>query len=116
MPVGKQLVADVEGLALYQGKIVVFTGIKPGDNSYLVLNAQPPYQLRGKFRIGTNLSAGIDGTSETDGIEVSSAYLGSHFPKGMLVVQDGYKRLPDGPQNFKYVRWESIADRLHLED
>ncbi|MBC3811921.1 phytase [Undibacterium aquatile] len=117
MPVGKQLVADVEGLALYQGKKSSYLLVSSqGDNSYLVLNAQPPYQLRGKFRIGTNLSAGIDGTSETDGIEVSSAYLGSHFPKGMLVVQDGYKRLPDGPQNFKYVRWESIADRLHLED
>lgn len=117
MPVGKQLVADVEGLALYQGKKSTYLLVSSqGDNSYLVLNAQPPYQLRGKFRIGTNLSAGIDGTSETDGIEVSSAYLGAHFPKGMLVVQDGYKRLPDGPQNFKYIRWETIADRLHLED
>lgn len=117
MPVGKQLVADVEGLALYQGKKSAYLLVSSqGDNSYLVLNAQPPYQLRGKFRIGTNLSAGIDGTSETDGIEATSAYLGTRFPTGMLVVQDGYKRLPDGAQNFKYLRWETIAERLHLED
>ena len=33
----------------------------------------------------------------------------------MLVIQDGYKRLPDGPQNFKYVAWEAVAKALQLE-
>jgi 3-phytase len=32
----------------------------------------------------------------------------------MLVIQDGYKRLPDGPQNFKYVAWE-VAKALQAE-
>ena len=57
---------------------------------------------------------GIDGASETDGLEVSSANLGGRFARGMLVVQDGYKRLPDGAQNFKYVAWEDIASSLRL--
>lgn len=57
---------------------------------------------------------GIDGTSETDGLEVSAAPLGGAFSRGLLVVQDGYKRLPDGPQNFKYVAWEDVARVLRL--
>ena len=33
----------------------------------------------------------------------------------MLVIQDGYKRLPDGPQNFKYVAWDDVAKALKLD-
>jgi 3-phytase len=86
-----------------------------GDSSYLVLEAQAPYRVRGKFRVGINPGAGIDGTSETDGLDVSSVNFGGKFSQGMLVVQDGHKRLPDGPQNFKYVAWEDIARALKLE-
>jgi 3-phytase len=31
------------------------------------------------------------------------------------LVQDGYKRLPDGAQNFKLVAWEDIAAALKLQ-
>jgi 3-phytase len=81
-----------------------------------VLDAQAPYRLRGKFRVGINLAAGIDGSSETDGLDVSSVNFGGKFSRGMLVVQDGHKRLPDGPQNFKYVAWSDIARALQLPD
>jgi len=86
-----------------------------GDNSYLVLEAQAPYRLRGKFRVGMNLARGIDGTSETDGLDVSAVNFGGEFAKGMLVVQDGYKRLPDGTQNFKYISWQTIVNALKLD-
>jgi len=117
MPVGPQLVADVEGLAVYQGR-----GGAPsyllvsaqGDDSYLVLDAKPPYALHGGFRIGINAVLGIDGSSETDGIEVTSADLGGPYAEGLLVVQDGHKRLPDGPQNFKYLPWAEVARALQL--
>ncbi|MFZ6780636.1 phytase [Undibacterium sp. Ji83W] len=116
MPVGKQLVADVEGLAMYFGERANYLLVSSqGDSSYLVLEAQAPYRLRGKFRIGMNLAKGIDGTSETDGIEVSSVNFGGEFALGMLVVQDGYKRLPDGTQNFKYIPWSAIAKAFKLE-
>ncbi|MES2039753.1 MAG: phytase [Pseudomonadota bacterium] len=116
MPVGKQLVADVEGLAMYFGERANYLLVSSqGDSSYLVLEAQAPYRLRGKFRIGMNLAKGIDGTSETDGIEVSSVNFGGEFTQGMLVVQDGYKRLPDGTQNFKYIPWSAIAKAFKLE-
>ncbi len=61
-----------------------------------------------------NPTLGIDGSSETDGIEISSANLGGAFNAGLLVVQDGYKRLPDGAQNFKYVPWRAISQALNL--
>jgi myo-inositol-hexaphosphate 3-phosphohydrolase len=117
MPVGKALVADVEGLAIYQGRaggasyLVVSS---QGNDSFLVLDAKPPYTLRGGFRIGINAALGIDGVSETDGLEVTSAALGGLYGQGMLVVQDGHKRLPDGPQNFKLLPWADIARALNL--
>ena len=116
MPVGPQLVADVEGMGLYHGdKNNYLVVSSQGDNSYLVLDAKAPYRVRGSFRVGYNLTADIDGTSETDGLEVSSANFGGPYAQGMLVIQDGYKRLPDGPQNFKYVAWEDVAKALKLD-
>ncbi len=117
MPVGRELVADVEGLAIYQGRkgapsyLVVSS---QGNDSYLVLDARAPFALRGGFRIGINATLGIDGTSETDGLEVTSADLGGIYSQGLLVVQDGHKRLPDGRQNFKLLPWAEVARALRL--
>lgn len=116
LPVGSRLAADVEGLALYRGAGGNYLiASSQGNNSYVVLDAEPPYRYRGAFRIGINVVAGIDGTSETDGIEATPVNLGAPFERGMLVVQDGYKRLPEGPQNFKYVAWQDIAELLNLQ-
>ena len=120
LPVGSQLTADVEGMAICRkpggapdsGYLIVSS---QGDSSYVVLDAQAPYKVRGRFKVGFNLPAGIDGTSETDGLDVTSANLGGAYAQGMLVIQDGYKRLPDGPQNFKYVAWADVAKALQLE-
>ena len=120
LPVGPNLTADVEGLAIYRqpggkadsGYLIVSS---QGDSSYVVLDAQAPYTVRGRFKVGFNLPAGLDGTSETDGLDVTSANLGGAYAQGMLVIQDGYKRLPDGPQNFKYVAWGDVAKALKLE-
>ena len=116
LPVGPDLAADVEGMALYQaGKANYLIVSSQGDNSYVVLDAAAPFTVRGRFRVGFNVAAGIDGTSETDGLDVSTANFGGAYGKGMLVIQDGYKRLPDGPQNFKYVGWEKVAKALGLD-
>lgn len=116
MPVGPQLVADVEGMALYHGDKADYLVVSSqGDSSYLVMDAQAPYKVRGSFRVGFNIAAGIDGTSETDGLEVSSANFGGPYANGMIVIQDGYKRLPDGAQNFKYVAWDDVARALKLD-
>lgn len=115
LPVGRHLKADVEGLALYdgtQGRYLIASS--QGNNSYVVLDAAPPHAVRGAFRIGLDADAGIDGVSDTDGLEASAADLGGVFAGGMLVVQDGYKLLPDGAQNFKLVSWDDIARALRL--
>ena len=61
-----------------------------------------------------NAEAGIDGASETDGLEVTSANLGGPFTQGMLVVQDGRKRMPEHSQNYKYIPWADVAKTLNL--
>jgi 3-phytase len=68
----------------------------------------------GAFAIGLNAAAGIDGASETDGLEATAQPLGARYPEGALVVQDGYKRLPDGAQNFKIVDWRDVRRALGL--
>ena len=71
-----------------------------------------PYKVRGVFRVGFNVEAGIDGTAETDGLDVTSKNLGGAYVRGMLVIQDGYKHLPDGHQNFKYLPWAQVAEAM----
>ena len=115
LPVGPTLHADVEGVALYdspQGRWIVVSS--QGNNSYVVLDADPPHRVRGAFRIGIAADAAIDGVSETDGLEVTSRPLGPALPAGALVVQDGYKRLPSGTQNFKIIDWRDIERVLGL--
>jgi 3-phytase len=116
LKVGAVLHADTEGMGIYHGKDASYLVLSSqGSNSYVVLDALPPYRVRGTFQVGFNVAAGIDGTSETDGLDVSSKNLGKGYEQGLVVIQDGYKRLPDGPQNFKYVRWADIAGALHLK-
>lgn len=116
MPVGPLLHADVEGMGIYHGADRSWLVVSSqGNNSYVVLDAAAPFTVRGAFRIGMDATKGIDGASETDGLEVTSANLGGVYGKGMLVVQDGFKRMPDGPQNFKAVAWDDIAAALKLD-
>lgn len=114
-PVDRWLRRDVEGMAIYHGADASYLVVSSQSNdSYVVFDAAPPFRRRGAFRIGMNLEAGIDGVSETDGLDIASVPLGPAFPQGLLVVQDGYKVLPAGRQNFKYVAWEDIAGALGL--
>ncbi|ROO42821.1 3-phytase [Pseudomonas sp. AF76] len=113
--VGPQLHADVEGMALYRGDGGDYLVVSSqGNDSYLVLDAAPPFAVRGALRVGLNAAAGIDGASETDGLEVTSVNLGGPWSQGMLVVQDGRKRMPEQAQNFKFVPWADIARALRL--
>ena len=113
--VGPQLHADVEGIALYRSADRDYLVVSSqGNDSYLVLDAEPPYAIRGAFRVGLNATAGIDGASETDGLEVTSVNLGGPWNQGMLVVQDGRKRMPEQTQNFKFVPWAEVAKALRL--
>jgi myo-inositol-hexaphosphate 3-phosphohydrolase len=107
---GKTLVADAEGLALAQsgrtgGHLVVSS---QGDNAY-TLYRLPGVTYAGRFRIG---GGGIDGTSDTDGIDLMLGDFGPAYPRGLLVAQDGDNA--PATQNFKYVSWDAVRKALRL--
>lgn len=113
VPVSDALVADIEGMGLYrEGEQTLLVVSSQGNDSYVVYKTEAPYSMLGRFRIGMNAAAGIDGASETDGLEVTSVALGETFPEGLLVVQDGRNVMPAEHQNFKLVSWEEIAPLL----
>lgn len=113
-----KLVADIEGMDIYRGsngeKFLVVSS--QGNHSYALYDisggVKATNHYRGSFRIVDNPDNSVDGTEETDGLAVSSSYLGSDYPKGLLVVQDGFNRLPNANQNFKLVSWEQIEQAL----
>ncbi|MEQ8263654.1 phytase [Pseudohaliea sp.] len=112
--VGEQLVPDVEGMAIYRrGEQAWLVVSSQGSNSFAVYALVPGYPLVGDFRVTADLAAGIDGVSETDGLDVTSAALPG-YPDGLLVLQDGRNRLPDAPQDFKLVDWRAVAAVLGL--
>ncbi|MBU1011551.1 MAG: phytase [Bacteroidetes bacterium] len=105
---------DIEGLAIYQ----------TSDESYLIASIQGNfsyaiYDIKNtdsiKYLTSFTIKEGLfDGVEETDGIEVTSFPINSDYPKGMLVVQDGFNF--DGKtavsQNFKYISWADIEKYL----
>jgi 3-phytase len=111
------LKADMEGVGLYdlgggRGYLVVSS---QGNNSYAVFRRDGDQAYLGSFSVVADPGAGIDGISETDGLEVTSRNLGPGFETGALVAQDGRNVLPSQNQNFKVVPWSAIATALKLE-
>ena len=120
-PDGGRLAPAVEGLALYvppgggprDGFLVASS---QGNHTYVVYDRAPPHAYRGTFRIAA-AGATLDGTQDTDGVDVVSAPLGPRYPLGLLVAQDGTNTNPDGStanQNFKLVSWQDVAEGLAL--
>jgi 3-phytase len=104
---GGRLVADVEGIAIHrqadgQGHLIVSS---QGDDAYAVYRRQPPNEFVGRFRVAEGI---VDGTSGTDGLEVTSEPLPPPYEEGLLVVQDGRNSSPAARQNFKLVPWREV--------
>jgi 3-phytase len=99
---------DIEGLAIYANDSVngYLIASSQGNYSYAVFERQGDNKYLGSFRI---IDGEIDGVEETDGLEISNVSLPG-FPKGILVVQDGFNY--DGKkkksQNFKIISWEEV--------
>ncbi len=107
---GGHLTADVEGLALYYagGGAGYLLASSQGNDTYVVYERRPPHGFLLSFRIADNVALGLDGVSDTDGIDVMNLGLGSAFPGGVFVVQDGSN--PGANQNFKLIPWPAIAN------
>jgi len=106
----QRLFDDVEGLAIAAegrngGYLVVSS---QGDSAYALWSLKD-MAYRGRYRI----TAGKFGaTSETDGIEVSTASFGPGFEGGIMLAQDG-DNAPQA-QNFKIVRWADVRKAIGL--
>ncbi|MFT4861616.1 MAG: 3-phytase [Pseudohongiellaceae bacterium] len=112
---GVILAADVEGMSLYkQGSGGYLLVSSQGNYSYSLYDRLPPHSYRGSFYVADNDARGVDGSQETDGLDVSSVLRTDEFPAGLVVVQDGFNTLPKTAQNFKYVSWQDIAAALSL--
>jgi 3-phytase len=107
----QRLFDDVEGLAIAaqgaRGGYLVASS--QGDSAYALWRLSD-LAYAGRFRI----TAGKFGsTSETDGIEVSTAGFGPGLEGGLMLAQDGDNA--PAAQNFKLVRWADVRKALKLK-
>ncbi len=113
---GTVLSADVEGLTIYYafGNTGYLLASSQGDNTFAVYDRLGENAYLGSFAIGSNR---IDSVQESDGAAVINVPLGSAFPAGLLVTQDGDNTPevldesgePRSSTNFKYTGWAALA-------
>ncbi len=112
------LQADIEGVSIWHGEdgrgFIVLSN--QGVDNYAVYRREGDNAFVGHFHVIADPGRGIDGVSETDGLDVSSAPLGKRFPDGLMVVQDGRNISPRERQNYKFVSWRDIAKSLGLSE
>ena len=103
------LVADVEGLAIARGAdgTGYLIASSQGDNSYAVYTREGNNAFVGSFRI---VDGEVDGTQETDGIDVTTTPLSPGFPGGLFVAQVRHNGQDN--QNSKLVSFEEIVTIL----
>ncbi len=104
------LVGEVEGLTIAYGPngTGYLLASSQGDSSFAVFERTSPHDLVLTFAIGNGPE--IDGTNETDGIDVTTANLGPAFPAGLFAAHDGAN--DDGNQNYKLVPWDVIDGEM----
>ncbi|MFJ8863192.1 phytase [Streptomyces sp. NPDC102451] len=115
---GKRLAADVEGLTLFRkaGGHGYLMASGQGDDTFAVYGreASRGNAYVGGFRV-TAASADLDGSEECDGAAVLAEPLGSRYPHGLLVVQDGHETSASGGEEgreatgFKFVDLRAVT-------
>jgi 3-phytase len=97
---------DREGIAIYARKdgsgYIVCTDQLDGNSRYHIYRREgAPGRPHDHSELLKIVRGGAD---STDGIEVSSAALGPHFPAGMMIAMNS------GPRNFLIFRWDDVAN------
>ena len=105
---GGHLAADVEGLSIYYtsagtGYLIASS---QGNSTFVIYQREEGNEYVMTFEILD--SAVIDRVSGTDGIDVTNFPLGTTFPQGAFIAQDGNNGAEN--QNFKLVTWQLIAN------
>ncbi len=90
---------DIEGLALLPPHYLIASS--QGNFSYAIFDLEKNKYLT-SFVIKKNK---VDGTEDTDGLEIFNKYLNKQYPEGILIVQDGFNFDKDtlNFQNFKII-------------
>jgi len=110
---------DLEGLTIYYAadKKGYLIASSQGNNSYAIFERTGDNAYLGSFSISNGET--IDGTSDTDGIDVISFGLGEKYPNGFFIAQDGTndEKSKEGGktkanQNFKVVSWEKVVQAM----
>ncbi|WP_037844242.1 phytase [Streptomyces sp. NRRL S-455] len=118
---GTHLSADVEGLTILDegsgdGYLLASS---QGDNTFAAYDREVSDD--NEYESGFRITAGtVDGSEECDGAAVLNAPLGSRYPNGLLVVQDGHntpdERDEDGEvrdnTDFKFVDLAKVTRAL----
>ncbi|MEU7027960.1 phytase [Streptomyces sp. NPDC046275] len=115
---GKHLTADVEGLTLVEesdgdGYLLASS---QGDNTFVAYDRErdEDNEYENAFRIAA-ASTTLDGSEVCDGAAALNAPLGSRYPNGLLVVQDGQETPGDGDREatgFKFVDLGEVVDTI----
>ncbi len=95
------VVSNIEGLTIAYGQegAGYLIASSQGNSTFVIYRRERGNQYVRTFKIVDG--NGIDGVSETDGIDCVTANLGPAFPHGVFVTQDGFN--DNGNQNFKLV-------------
>ena len=108
----ENIVADIEGVTLYQTEEESFLLASiQGSNTYAVFDLNDGGKYLQNFAVIGDDSKGVDGASDTDGIHATSLNLGPDYPKGVFLAQDWYNlsdKYQPLNQNFKIVDWRDI--------
>ncbi|MDQ3257754.1 MAG: phytase [Acidobacteriota bacterium] len=104
------LSSNVEGLTIAYGSNGTghLIASSQGNNTYVVYRREGDNAYLKTFKIVAG--SAIDGTEETDGIDVTTVKLGSAFPRGLFIAQDGMN--DGGNQNFKLVPWHLVIGSI----
>ena len=106
----RNILYDMEGISLYYGSHGkgYLLASSQGNNSYAVFEREGNNAYQGSFSV---VDGAVDGSEETDGLDVINLSLGPDFLQGFFIAQDGYNYDGDSlsTQNFKLVPWERIA-------
>jgi 3-phytase len=107
----KAVVYDIEGISLFtfQDEKFLIASIQ-GNFSYALFSITQKRYIT-SFVVDDGV---VDGVEETDGLDITTLNLGTEFPNGILVLQDGYntKNGEDEPQNFKIISTDKVLSLL----
>lgn len=108
-----------DALAIYYGPgdTGYLIASSASDQSFLVIDRNREHEIIGQFIIPDYDD--LDQVNDSIGLDVVNSSLGSIFPAGVVIAQDGGnvpqslimepERARNGSSNFKFVPWENVA-------